>query len=67
MMPRKGEELVDLDVSLVHETEFAFLVTVDGEKDIWIPKSQCELDLGTAKRSGTLTLPRWLAEDKGLV
>lgn len=55
--------LVDIDVDMVHETEKAFLVTIDGKTKVWIAKSQCELDTETK----VLTCPEWLAKDKGLI
>lgn len=60
-MPKKGSEIVDIEVTLVHQTDDAWLVTTDGAHKAWIPKSVGELD-GT-----TLTLPRSWAEDKELV
>lgn len=40
--------------------------TIDGrerEKWFWLPRSQIEVNAG----DGTVTMPRWLAEEKGLV
>ena len=56
-------DLIDCAVQLHHETEKAWLVSDDGERDhaVWIPKSQAEL------ADGVLTLPEWLATDKGLI
>lgn len=57
--------LIDCAVQLHHETEKAWLVSDTGERDkaVWIPKSQAEFD----EADGTLTLPEWLAKDKGLI
>lgn len=54
-------ELYDMDAELKHETEDAFLVT-DGADNYWLPKSLTENN-----GDGTFTLPRWLAEKKGIV
>ena len=56
-------DLVDVDVTLVHETELAYLVTTDGDAEVWVPKSRCEYD-PDAKQ---LTLKRSYAVEKGLV
>ena len=54
--------MVDLDVTLLYETEAAYKVqSADTGKVAWVPKSQCELD------NGCLTMPEWLAMDKSLV
>lgn len=60
-------DIIDVSVMLHHETEKAWLVSDDGEKDngVWIPKSQAELE-----KDGNiyvLSLPEWLAKDKGLI
>lgn len=54
--------LHDFTVILKHETDSAWLVN-DGSKNAWIPKSQGEL----VAKSGawTLTIPEWLAIEKG--
>ena len=61
-------DLLDINVQLLHETAQAWLVT-DGapEEGVWVPKSQCELcetGIGGIMR---LTLPEWLAQEKGLL
>ena len=52
---------VDFD-RIVGETDLAFLVEIDGE-EYWLPKSQCEIDEG----GKTVSMPEWLAEEKGLI
>ena len=60
-------DLIDVTIQIHHETEKAWLVSVDGSRDsaVWIPKSQAELM--TERRTHTLTLPEWLATEKGLI
>jgi hypothetical protein len=69
----RTSELVDLHLQKRWETDKAVLVTngeiVDGKlHTVWLPKSQIEIEptdeLGVQL---IITLPRWLAEDKGLV
>jgi hypothetical protein len=57
-------DLVDVAVELKHETKAAYLVT-DGDRDIWLPKSQVEL----CDHDGAtiVTMPEWLALEKNLI
>ena len=57
------------NVKAVRETEAALLVEVEGEEEIWIPKSQIHDDSEVYKMDteGTLVIPLWLAEKHGLV
>jgi len=63
--------LIDITVQLKHQTDLAILVTDDGTNAIWLPKSQieCDVDLDNADVGDTIevTLPEWLALDKGLI
>ena len=60
--------LIDVEVTLVAETPQAVRVSPDGERRnaIWLPKSQCEVERGKGVLA-TVTLPEWLAIQKGLV
>ncbi|WP_114962064.1 hypothetical protein [Tritonibacter mobilis] len=55
--------LIELEARLVHQTDKAWLLDTGEEEPTWLPKSACEFDEDT----GILTLPRPLAEEKGLV
>lgn len=61
-------DLVDLTMQLHVETAKAVLVSDDGEKQnaVWLPLSQIEIE---KQRNGVVivTLPEWLAIEKGLV
>ena len=64
--------LVDIDEMHLHvETENAILVSHDGDKDkaVWLPKSQVEFATSVRGFSQVVivTLPEWLAKEKGLV
>jgi hypothetical protein len=48
---------------IVLETDKAWLVKVDKDENVWLPKSQCELD----EDAKTVMVAEWLAIDKGLV
>jgi len=60
-------DLVDVSVKILHETAAAVKVTDTGDpKDaVWLPRSEIEIAL---ERDGTVTvtLPEWLAQEKGL-
>ena len=57
-------KLIDLSVEIRHETANAFLVH-DGHRDVWLPKSQCEVT--ETRGVSTVTLPEWLAKAKELI
>ena len=63
-MPDRDAKLCDIAVQVKHETDKAFLVT-DGAKDVWLPKSQVELY--PEGDTAIVTMPEWLAKDKGLI
>jgi hypothetical protein len=48
-----------------HETDDAILVN-DGVNEIWLPKSQIEIDY-VNETDAQITLPEWLAIDKGII
>ena len=56
-------DLVDIACEITAETEKAFKIDHGGEEECWVPKSQCEWD-ATVK---TMTMPEWLALDKGIL
>jgi hypothetical protein len=43
------------------ETESGWLLSFD-DNNVWLPKSQCEIDIGR----GRVEVPAWLAREKGL-
>jgi hypothetical protein len=64
-------DLIDLAVEIRHETANAFLVH-DGHRDVWVPKSQCEVHyvnhaLSDNPGGATITMPEWLAKAKELI
>jgi hypothetical protein len=63
---KKNHDLVDVDVTVKHETEKAYLVDFGGKADAWVAKSLVEVERKSATRS-IMTLPQWLAEEKGMV
>ena len=59
MKPRR--ELVDIEGEIRAQTEKA-IQFYDGKTTAWLPRSQIEIN-----DDGTVTMPEWLAMDKGLV
>jgi hypothetical protein len=68
VMPRSRQtihnevELTDISGEIRAETERAFRF-YDGSRTEWVPKSQCEWD----PESKTMTMPQWLALEKGFL
>ena len=58
-------DLIDIAVQVKGETQSAYYV-YDGKRTEWVPKSQVELDI-VGKSSAILTLPVWLATEKGFI
>ena len=54
-------DLVDIAGEIRAQTEKA-IQFYDGERTVWLPRSQIEIN-----DDGTVTMPEWLAVDKGLV
>ena len=62
-------DLIDVAVCRHAETDKAILVSDDDDKDnaVWLPKSQIEIENDGHKNFITVTMPSWLAKDKGLI
>jgi len=65
-------DLHDIEVHLRRETERAWgIANPNSGKStdiIWLPKSQCEVELGEAPgKMSTLTAPEWLLKERGLI
>ena len=61
-------KLEDISAVIRHETDAAWLI-YDGSKNVWVPKSQVEIDPPNAQPRDqvTVTMPHWLAKDKGFI
>lgn len=62
-------DIIDIDVEVVHRTDKAVLVhTGDKERAAWLPFSQIEIEPnGAFDGIETVSLPEWLALEKGLI
>lgn len=64
MAKRGNSDLVDISGELRHETDKAFLFWDGGnDEPVWLPKSQVEWD----ETGKIMTMPEWLALEKGLI
>lgn len=60
-------EGLDFDVTIIRETDAAYLVEYQDD-DIWLPKSRTTIDGDfNGKGQYTIGIPRWLADEKGMV
>ena len=62
-------ELVTIEMTIHHETDRAILASDDGNKShaVWLPRSQIEIDDEDRPLTVLVTMPEWLAIEKGLV
>jgi hypothetical protein len=61
-------ELVDIEVEIRAETDKAVQI-FDGETTVWLPRSQIEIEKPRAGHHAPtiITLPEWLAQERGLM
>ncbi len=55
-------DLIDIACKIKAETDKAILID-DGTKEVWLPKSQIELN----REDSIVTMPEWLAMEKELI
>jgi hypothetical protein len=69
----RRSDLIDIEVWVHRETDKALLVSLpaDGAVFVWVPRSQVEVFSVTQGRGGVyaaeLTMPEWLAMERGLI
>ena len=66
----KHHDIIELWVVCKWETDKAILVSADAAKepkDVWLPKSQVEINERGKKREMEISLPEWLAKQKELI
>jgi hypothetical protein len=64
-MTEYASNLIDISAQLRGETDKAVRI-FDGATTVWLPKSQVEVEHAGDGRV-TVTMPEWLAKDKGLI
>lgn len=61
-------DVIDITVQRLHETDKAVLVTDSvPEKGVWLAKSMIEIEPSEIGGLFNVTLPEWLAMEKGLI
>lgn len=68
-MPKEGTEIVDVELYLHHETPAAILISKNGtrrDEQIWLPKKLIEYVI-KHHNCISVTMPQWLAFEKGLI
>ena len=62
-------DLVDVTGRIHAETAQAILFSDTGERKdaVWLPKAQIEIETPKGHVNSTVTMPEWLALDKGLI
>lgn len=66
-MPKR--ELIDITAEIKGETDAAYRI-YDGARTEWVPKSQVEVAAEMTKGTSnlvTVTMPEWLAREKGFI
>ena len=68
-MEARKSDLVDLMMQVHHRTDRAVLAseTGDREKAVWLPLSHVEIGRVSAGQIAEITVPEWLALEKGLI
>jgi len=62
-----SNEEVELELELLHQTDDAYLLS-DGDTEAWVPRSLVSsLEEGDDEDTVIVTIPEWLAKEKGLV
>lgn len=60
--------VIDITVQKLHETDKAVLVTDSiPENGVWLSKSLIEIEASATGGLYEVTLPEWLAQEKGLI
>lgn len=64
-----SNDLVDVAMCRHIETDHAILASETGEKAdaVWLPKSQIEIENDGHRNFITVSMPEWLAKEKGLI
>jgi len=62
------KDTIEICLTICYETDYAYLVTDDGDKKVWIPKAQAKPDCACGiDDTVTFTVPEWLAIEKGFI
>jgi hypothetical protein len=65
-MSRPDDELIEIVVTLVRETDTQIVVD-DGDREVWLPKSKVTWENSASGKSCVVRLAEWLAMNEGLI
>jgi len=62
-------DLIDLTVTIHAQTPAAIMISDDGEREhaCWVPLAHTEINTRQPSGIAEITLPQWLARDRGLI
>lgn len=61
-------DIVDLTVIIMHQTDKAVRVADSEESEaVWLPLSQIEVEPVDRSNIAIVSMPEWLAQEKGLI
>lgn len=64
----KKQSPIDLELVFIHEVDGAIKVSLHEEsQEVWLPKSLIEYEIRDDREIVFVTLPEWLAREKGFV
>jgi hypothetical protein len=58
-------DFIDIHLDILRDTTAAWQVS-DGDVTVWLPKSQVDTDGMEVGDSGLVSMPEWLAVERGL-
>jgi len=65
-MMNADRKTVEIFVEIKRRAQKAVLVS-DGAVEVWLPLSLIDIEPGNKYNQATITLPEWLAKEKGLI
>ena len=65
-MMTADRKTVEIFVEIKRRAQKAVLVS-DGAVEVWLPLSLIDIEPGNKYNQATITLPEWLAKEKGLI
>lgn len=60
-------DIIDIACIIKRKTERAALIDHGGKEPVWLPLSQIEICKSDDGKTDIVSLPEWLARDKGLI
>jgi RNase P/RNase MRP subunit p29 len=61
-MRKSNNSIVEIECTVIRETDKAYLVQLDDGSEHWLPKSQVEAEVEEEGGAATIQLPEWLKD-----